>query len=93
MFKENTKRFYRELGKKTIEISKPPGKEALEMFGANIWEKEKRHNERAEWIKEIENENQQTPTCEVRQKKKELLDDGKNARHHPKADVDRLQAP
>ena len=64
MFKENTKRFYRELGKKTIEISEPPGKEALESFWTNIWEKEKRHNERAEWIKQTENENQQTPTQE-----------------------------
>ena len=56
--------------------SEPPGKEALENFWANVWEKEKRHNERAEWIKQIENENQQTPTYEVRQKKKEFLDDG-----------------
>jgi len=64
MFKENTKRFYRELGKKSIEISEPLEKEALENFWANIWEKEKRHNERAEWIKQIENENQQTPTQE-----------------------------
>ena len=64
MFKENTKRFYRELGKKTTEIHEPPGKEALENFWASIWEKEKRHNERAEWIKQIENENQQAPTQE-----------------------------
>ena len=64
MFKENTKRFYRELGKKTTEIHEPPRKEALENFWASIWENEKRHNERAEWIKQIENENQQAPTQE-----------------------------
>ena len=64
MFKENTKRFHRELGKKTTEIHEPPGKEVLENFWASIWEKEKRHNERAEWIKQIENENQQAPTQE-----------------------------
>jgi len=61
MFKENTKRFYLELGKKTIEISEPSRKEALENFWANIWEKEKCHNERVEWIKQIKNENQRTP--------------------------------
>lgn len=53
LFKEDAKRFYRELGKNTQAVEKPPEKQELEDFWSNIWEREKKHNDNADWIKEI----------------------------------------
>ena len=36
MFREDSKRFYRELGKKTIQIEKPPDKGEVKKFWQNI---------------------------------------------------------
>ena len=52
MFREDSKRFYRELGKKTIQIEKPPDIGEVNMFWQNILEQEVNHNEDAQWIKD-----------------------------------------
>ena len=60
-YEQNTKRFYRELGKTTIVIHQAPGKESVENFWSSIWEKETRHNVNAEWIRQLENDSQNIP--------------------------------
>ena len=59
MFREDSKRFYRELGKKTIQIEKPPDIGEVKKFWQNILEQEVKHNEGAQWIKDQEEELQQ----------------------------------
>ena len=44
MFREDSKRFYRELGKKTIQIEKPPHIREVKKFWQNILEQEVKHN-------------------------------------------------
>ena len=56
MFREDSKRFYRELGKKTIQIEKPPDTGEVKKFWQNILEQEVKHNEDAQWIKNQEEE-------------------------------------
>ena len=51
--------FYRELGKKTIQIEKPPDIGEVKKFWQNILEQEVKHNEDAQWIKDQEEELQQ----------------------------------
>jgi hypothetical protein len=45
MFKEDTKRFYRNLGMKT------PSMAEAETYWKSLWGEEAQHNERAEWIR------------------------------------------
>ena len=59
MFREDSKRFYRELGKMTIQIEKPPDIGEVKKFWQNILEQEVKHNEDAQWIKDQEEELQQ----------------------------------
>ena len=54
IFKQDAKKFYRELGKKRIDVTEPPTLDEVEEFWANIWENDKTHNENAEWIKRLE---------------------------------------
>ena len=51
MFREDSKRFYRELGKKTIQTEKPPDIGEVKKFWQNILKQEVKHNEDAQWIK------------------------------------------
>ena len=53
-FKQDAKKFYRELGKKRIDETVPPNPDEFEEFWANIWENDTIHNEIAEWIKRLE---------------------------------------
>ena len=59
MFREDSKRFYRELGKETFQIEKPPDIGEIKKFWQNILEQEVKHNEDAQWIKDQEEELQQ----------------------------------
>ena len=59
MLREDSKRFYRELGKKTIQTEKPPDIGRVKKFWQNILEQEVKHNEDAQWIKDQEEELQQ----------------------------------
>ena len=59
MFREDSKRFYRELGKKTIQIEKPRDIGEVKTFWQNILYQEVKHNEDAQWIKDQEGELQQ----------------------------------
>ena len=51
MFKEDTKKFYRNLGMKNIEAREPPPMAEAETYGKSLWGEEAQHNERAEWIR------------------------------------------
>ena len=59
MFREDSKRFYRELRKKTIQIEKPPDIGEVKKFWQSILKYEVKHNEDALWIKDQEEELQQ----------------------------------
>ena len=54
MFREDSKRFYRELGKKTIQIEKPQDIGEVKKLWQNILEQEVKHNEDAQWINDQE---------------------------------------
>ena len=54
MFKEDTKKFYRNLGMKNIEAREPPSMTELETYWKSLWGEEAQHNERAEWIRREE---------------------------------------
>ena len=48
MIKEDTKKFYRNLGMKNIEAREPPCMAEAEMYWKSLWGEEAQHNERAE---------------------------------------------
>ena len=54
MFGEDSNRFFRELGKNTIQIEKPPDIGEVKKFWKNILEQEVKHNEDAQWIEDQE---------------------------------------
>ena len=56
MFREDAKRFYSELGKKTIKIQKPPDIGEVKKFWQNILEQEISHHKDAQWIKDQQEE-------------------------------------
>jgi len=51
MFKEDIKKFYRNLGMKNIEAREPPSMAEAETYWKLLWREEAQHNERAEWIR------------------------------------------
>jgi len=51
MFKEDTKKFYRNLGTKNIEVREPPSMAEVETYWKSLRGEEAQHNERAEWIR------------------------------------------
>jgi len=51
MFKDDTKKFYRNLGMKNIETREPPSMAEAETCCKSLWGEEAQHNERAEWIR------------------------------------------
>ena len=51
MFKEDTKKFYINLGMKNIEAREPPSMTEAETYWKLLWGEEAQHNERAEWIR------------------------------------------
>ena len=51
MFKEDTKKFYRNLGMKNTEAREPPSMAEAETYWKSLWGEEAQHNERAEWIR------------------------------------------
>ena len=52
MFREDSKKFYREIEKKTIQIEKPPDTGEVKKFWQNILEQKVKHSEDAQWIKD-----------------------------------------
>ena len=62
LFKEDTERLHRELGKKQVNVEKPPPIEEIEAFWNNIWENEKHHDEKAEWIRQQDEMMKNQPT-------------------------------
>jgi hypothetical protein len=51
MFKEDTKKFYRNLGMKNTGARKPPSMAEAETYWKSLWGEEAEHNETAEWIR------------------------------------------
>jgi len=51
MFKEDTLKFYRNLGMKNIEAREPPSVAEAETYWKSLCGEEAQHNERAEWIR------------------------------------------
>ena len=51
IFKEDTKKLYRNLGMKNIEAREPPSMAEAETCWKSLWGEESQHNERAEWIR------------------------------------------
>ena len=49
-FNEDAKKFYRQLGKKDLNVDQPPAIEHVEQFWAEIWENKKDHNPKAPWL-------------------------------------------
>ena len=56
MFRDDAKRFYRELGKKTIKIEKPRDIGEVKKFWQNILEQKVNHKENTQWIKDQQEE-------------------------------------
>ena len=54
MFREDQKRFYRELGKAGITVTQPPTVDEIKRFWSAIWSNDNQHNQNAEWIKKEE---------------------------------------
>ena len=54
IFKTDAKKFYREIGKGTINIEEPHVDEEMTKFWNDIWRKEKDFNNEAEWIRREE---------------------------------------
>jgi hypothetical protein len=51
MFKDDTKRFYRNLGMKNLEAREPPSVAEAETYWKSLWGEEAQHNEGAEWTR------------------------------------------
>ena len=51
MFKEDTKKFQRNLSMKNIQVSEPPSMAEAETYWKSLWGEEAQDIERAEWIK------------------------------------------
>ena len=54
VFKEDTKKFYRNLGMKNIEAREPPSMAEAETYWESPWGEEAEHNERAEWLRRVQ---------------------------------------
>ena len=53
IFKENAKKFYRELSAKIIKVEKTPNLPELENFWCSIWEEPKYYIKKTEWVKKV----------------------------------------
>ena len=64
IFETDAKKFYREIGKETISVEAVPSEEQIREFWNSIWGKEKRFNEKAEWVRDLENSTKDIPEQE-----------------------------
>ena len=51
LLQKDARRFYRELGKQTIQITSPPSESEIEQYWGNILETEVCHNKSAFWLR------------------------------------------
>ena len=51
LFQRDAGRFYRELGKRTIQITSPPSESEIVQYWRGILETEVRHNKSAFWLR------------------------------------------
>jgi hypothetical protein len=64
VFKTDSKKFYREIGKNQIAVKEPPPPDKIEEFWSKIWEEDKHHNEAAQWIQEEQDRLENKPLQE-----------------------------
>ena len=59
------KKLYREIGKEKVTVNETPAIDDIERFWDIIWREEKDSNEKAEWIKKVQNDsaNRQEQQC------------------------------
>ena len=57
IFKNDAKKFYREIGKEKVIVNETTAINDIETFWDTIWSEEKDFNERAEWIKNVQTGN------------------------------------
>ena len=50
------KKLYREIGKEKVTVNETPAIDDIERFWDIIWREEKDCNEKAEWIKKVQND-------------------------------------
>ena len=50
------KKLYREIGKEKVAVNETPAIDDIERFWDIIWREEKDSNEKAEWIKKVQND-------------------------------------
>ena len=62
LFKTDTKKFYRQLGKEQKKVDKVPSANEIEDFWKKIWNNEKEYNKEAEWIRDMERASEMYPT-------------------------------
>ena len=61
LFQRDARRFYRDLGKQTIQITSPPSESEIEQYWGDILETEVCHNKSAFWLRrQIDGEMSQT---------------------------------
>ena len=53
-YRQNKKKFYRELRNSQFNVEKPFSKEEVETFWTSVWGTVKDYNEEAEWLKQEE---------------------------------------
>ena len=51
LFQRDARRFYRELGKQTIQVTTPPSEFEIEQYWGGMLETEVHHNESAFWLR------------------------------------------
>ena len=57
IFKNDAKKFYREIGKEKVTVNEAPPINDIERFWDTLWSEEKNFNENAEWIKNVQTDN------------------------------------
>ena len=57
IFKNNEKKFYREVEKEKVPVNETPAVNDFKRFWATIWRGEKYFNENAEWIQNVQTDN------------------------------------
>ena len=50
IFQTDARKFYRQIGKRTIDVKEHPEVKEIEKFWNNIWVSEKQFNHKAEWM-------------------------------------------
>ena len=92
IFETDTKKFYREIRKSDITLNEIPSKGLTCEFWINIWGKEKRHNENAEWLNIFESNSNNIREQDWEEIKVEEIQKALRKSHKWKSHKDRVVA-